>query len=436
LTASTQRLAVLGAGPKALALVAKADALRSAGYSGPEIVVIDEHDVAANWVGEHGYTDGRQPLGTPPEKDVGYPYASQWGDESGQVDQRMLGLAWQSFLARPQPGQAMTFAEWVDRGRPQPTHGQWARYLRWVAEQLQLKPENGCATELDVSDGRWTITLDDGRTRIEADGLVITGPGPAKVAYERQPIGHKRVLDGREFWQNLERLSQEHLSSVCVIGTGETAAAVTVALVNILPDDSTIEVVSTHGVVYSRGESFEENRLFSDPKGWERLTPAHRQEFVRRTDRAVFSREAKRVLDQARGVRPKAGRVLELSPYELGVYVTVAYESDSDGNAEQPPETYDLVVVAVGFDPCWFLGLMTDRVRERLDEATLADAESGLAERLELSIGADLSVEGLLPRLHVPMLAGFRQGPGFPNLSSLGRLSDRILKPYFTPPET
>jgi mycobactin lysine-N-oxygenase len=40
-----------------------------------------------------------------------------------------------------------------------------------------------------------------------------------------------------------------------------------------------------------------------------------------------------------------------------------------------------------------------------------------------------LSVAGLAP-LHLPVLAGLAQGPGFPNLSCLGLLSDRILRRY------
>ena len=32
--------------------------------------------------------------------------------------------------------------------------------------------------------------------------------------------------------------------------------------------------------------------------------------------------------------------------------------------------------------------------------------------------------------LHLPMLAGLAQGPGFPNLSCLGLLSDRVLRRY------
>jgi mycobactin lysine-N-oxygenase len=39
-------------------------------------------------------------------------------------------------------------------------------------------------------------------------------------------------------------------------------------------------------------------------------------------------------------------------------------------------------------------------------------------------------VAGLEPPLHLPVLAGLAQGPGFPNLSCLGLLSDRVLRRY------
>ena len=42
-------------------------------------------------------------------------------------------------------------------------------------------------------------------------------------------------------------------------------------------------------------------------------------------------------------------------------------------------------------------------------------------------IADDLSLEGMSPTLFLPTFAGFRQGPGFANLSCLGELSDRVL---------
>ena len=90
--------------------------------------------------------------------------------------------------------------------------------------------------------------------------------------------------------------------------------------------------------------------------------------------------------------------------------------------------TAALVVVAIGFQPDWFEGLLGAQARGRLDEA-LAGAE------LERQIEVDLSVTGLRPALHLPVAAGLAQGPGFPNLSCLGLLSDRILRRYVAPPE-
>ena len=51
--------------------------------------------------------------------------------------------------------------------------------------------------------------------------------------------------------------------------------------------------------------------------------------------------------------------------------------------------------------------------------------DRGLVERT--GTGHDLSVDGLTPKLFLPGLSGLMQGPGFPNLSCLGLLSDRVL---------
>jgi mycobactin lysine-N-oxygenase len=48
-------------------------------------------------------------------------------------------------------------------------------------------------------------------------------------------------------------------------------------------------------------------------------------------------------------------------------------------------------------------------------------------ERLEESIGHDLAVAGITPKLILPNLSGLNEGPGFPNLSCLGLMSDRVL---------
>ena len=91
-------LAVIGAGPKGIAIAAKARALAAAGLDAPRVVLVDRSAVAGNWSGQQGYTSGLLPLGTPPEKDVGFPYADSWGAASAAVTAAMAEFSWQRHL--------------------------------------------------------------------------------------------------------------------------------------------------------------------------------------------------------------------------------------------------------------------------------------------------------------------------------------------------
>jgi mycobactin lysine-N-oxygenase len=99
------------------------------------------------------------------------------------------------------------------------------------------------------------------------------------------------------------------------------------------------------------------------------------------------------------------------------VVVTIEY------GPERERVAYDLVVVAIGFQARWFERLLGAQARARLAAALAGD-------ELDRRIDVDLSVAGLDPPLHLPVLAGLAQGPGFPNLSCLGLLSDRVLRRY------
>jgi len=427
-TAGRATLAVLGAGPKGLAIAAKRAALARSGGEVPDLVLVDREGVAANWSGAAGYTDGRQRLSTAPEKDVGFPYAHTWGAASERVSQEVGRWSWQSYLVH-QEG----FADWVDRGRPLPTHRQWSQYLRWVAAQVPAEPILAEVDGIDLAGGRWRLaarTPTGGRLDLDCDGLVLTGPGPP-VRVPGQPDDHPRVLDGRTFWTSQDALTRDGPVEVCVIGNGETAGSITAALLAVLPERSTIELVSDHGVLYSRGESFAENRLYSDPvaAGWQRLAERHRREFLKRTDRGVFSLQVEQVLNQAGAVQTVAGRVTGLQPVGAKVIVEVDYEQERERIA------FDWVVVAVGFDPLWFWHLLGERARAALAGAAGGGPTARPPSRtaLERAVGHDLAVTGLNPKLHLPVLAGVAQGPGFPNLSCLGLLADRVLGAYVRP---
>ena len=403
-------LAVIGAGPKGIAIAAKARALAAAGLDAPRVVLIDHSAVAGNWSGRQGYTSGLLPLGTPPEKDVGFPYAHSWGTATAAVTDAMAEYSWPRHLIAHG-----VYADWVDRGRLRPTHRQWSFYLREVAERARAEVVAGEVVGLEADGERWRLALGPGET-VWADGVVCTGAGPP-IRVPGQPRGHPRVLDGRDYWMRERALDKRVAHSACVIGSGETAASVVISLLNSSPKHSTIDVVTSRGILYSRGESHEENRFYSDPGDWPQLAESHRREFLQRTDRGVFSLQAEAALNASRGFRTLAGRAARIDAGERQVVVTIEYGSERERIA------YDLVVVAIGFEARWFEELLGTEARRRL--------HTGLAgAALDRRIEPDLSVAGLSPPLHLPVVAGLAQGPGFPNLSCLGLLSDRILRRY------
>jgi len=440
--ASPPTLLVVGAGPKAVAIAAKRHMLAKLGYPVPQIHIIDRQGVATHWTGKAGFTDGHQLLGTRPEKDIGFPYLSAcWGDKelSRAVAKEMVHLSWQSFLI-----DQWRYADWIDRGRTRPTHREWSHYIQWVAEQVEVELCVGEVTSIATTSDQqqWRLTCQPGEGgapfTVTGGGLVMTGPG-TPLTIPGQPKAHPRIMDGASFWLRSEEFAQlrsevKQPLNIGVIGTGETAAAIVVALVDALRDAAFIEVISPYGVIYSRDEGFEENRLFSDPDGrlanllgdhqhaanWLQLSERDRREFVRRTDRGVFSLRTVEELSRAENVRSVLGTVRRIDAHDTSVRV----ESEYDGKMKD--DEYDYLVVARGFDALWFRHLLDAVTHARLAEAT----RSFDGRTIELAIQEDLSLNGFTPKLHLPMLAGIAQGPGFPNLSCLGLLADRILASY------
>ena len=94
------------------------------------------------------------------------------------------------------------------------------------------------------------------------------------------------------------------------------------------------------------------------------------------------------------------------------------------GEALETVHGFDLVIDGSGADSMWFTTLFTQEARDLLELGLGAPLAGDV---LEESIGPDLAVTGVDPKLFLPGLAGLMQGPGFPNLSCLGLLSDRVL---------
>jgi mycobactin lysine-N-oxygenase len=406
-------LLIIGAGPKALAVAAKAAVMRDLGLPAPRVVAVESHAVGANWQAGGGWTDGQHRLGTSPEKDIGFPYRSNVArGHNHEINTRMMALSWTSFLV-----DRGTYAEWIDRGRPSPQHSMWAKYLQWVAHKIDLDLVLGTAEKISSDGSGWSIDVagSDGTVQtIEADGLMISGPGRSDRALARHP----RVLSIAEFWNLAGRREIPASSRAAVIGGGETAGSALDELVR--HDAMTISVISPMATIYTRGESFFENALFSDPSKWAALSTAERRDVIRRTDRGVFSvRVQDNLIGDAR-VHHLQGRVVRVVEQGSSVSLTLQNELRSDQT-----HTFDLVIDATGGQPLWFMDLFDPATADLLELAIGWPVDQ---ERLELSIGYDLAVAGLSPTLYLPNLAGFAQGPGFPNLSCLGELSNRVLR--------
>ncbi len=420
-------LAIVGAGAKAVAVAAKVAALREMGFEAADVVAVERAGVAANWLAGGGWTDGRQRLGTSPEKDVGFPYRSTLvPGRNAELDERMMRWSWQSYLVATDH-----FVGWVDRGRPAPTHDTWARYLRWVAEVAGLKVVRGELVQLSVNGSRWMLHTRD--SSLSADSVMITGPGqPHRSILSGDP----RMLSIAEFWQRAACHNRIVADNVAVIGGGETAASILNELFH--HRISAITAISPQATLFTRGEGYFENSLFSDPTQWRSLTQAERRDCIARTDRGVFSARVQESLLADERIKHLRGRVAHVVDHDERIWITLHTDrppqagggnSRSRGSAPsgellETVHDFDLVVDGSGADPLWFVPLLS---QDALDMLELGLGGPLTGERLEESIGHDLAVDGVTPKLVLPNLAGLNEGPGFPNLSCLGLLSDRVL---------
>ncbi|MDO5731218.1 SidA/IucD/PvdA family monooxygenase [Corynebacterium sphenisci] len=414
-------LLVIGAGPKAVALAARAAALRATGLPAPRIRILEARAVGAHWERPGGWTNGNLLLGTAPEKDVGFPYATAGaGAASAAVDGHLAQWSWTRFLIA-----AGDYAAWVDRGRPAPTHATWARYLRWVADRAGAQVRIGRVIRAGVAESGagWAVTARgaDGVERVHrARALLPTGPGPAATVIAMAP----RVYSQASFWSVTHMEPVFGGAEVAVIGSGEGSANTVAQLLRV--GAAGVTVISPDPAIFTRGENRFENRLYSEPERWTALSAAHRRDILRRTDRGVYSAAMMTAIESDLRFDHVTGWVRTAVPEPDGVQLMVARARPGEGAgpaAEDSVIRVDYVVDARGNPPLWFLRYFTPAARE-----ALADAAGGTSpEAVEQVIDRDLSVAGMRPRLFLPALAGFRQGPGFANLSCLGALSDRVL---------
>jgi mycobactin lysine-N-oxygenase len=434
-------LVVIGAGPKGIATAVKAKVLEEFGLPVDRVVLIERHNVAANWSGEFGYTNGKMKLGTSPEKDVVFPLETDIDDRhlNQRIKQRLLQFTWMSFLV-----QTGRFSDWVDRGRPAPCHLLWTDYLRWVSAQLEphvsILSAEVTAIGLNTSRSCWELNLKntDGEPNeytLEADRLMLTGPGKTRMDFLKDAKIPNHAYDLESFWAAIKNRKFEANGRIAIIGAGENAASALLAISQYAPNVR-VDIISPKGFISTRAESYYENQIYSQPERnqWTTLDLKDRIDFIERTDLGVFSTHAMNILNERLRHQIIPGRVENIieCPDHLSLEINYA--------GLKSLRDYEQVILASGFDQMSTLKkILTAEALKYLEQAL---GEPLTQSKIAASIQPDLSVGGLTPTLHLPMLAGLIQGPGFANLSCLGRLSDRIVtlptleKMKTTSPET
>jgi mycobactin lysine-N-oxygenase len=176
----------------------------------------------------------------------------------------------------------------------------------------------------------------------------------------------------------------------------------------------------------SRGESFLENRVFSDPDEveWASLDLQTRRDFVKHSDRGVFDPPSLAAIAYDDRCRFVTGRVTDVGAAGGGAAVRLEYESPEGATRGE----HEYVVNCTGFDLLAQLRtLFPAQARAEIEARVgrLWDAPAGT----EAPIGRNLELLGMEPRLQIPGLAGLGQGPGFANLGALGLLANRVLQP-------
>lgn len=452
------KLAIMGAGPKAAAIVAKASVINSIQASNKrriefKIDVFDPRGIGANWQGgDAGYSDGEQPLCTPIERDLGFPYLSELKNRidkmqfksqsrseviesavkgltageapsaSVNIDQELAQrFSWQAFKVSNG-----SFHDWVNRGRKPPSHREFVSYLKWSFNASEKEIITEEIVGLTPKHGQWIVHAKKSDSNQEKShsayaGVIITGPGPSSRRFETDATKH-RMFNGDDFWTRrteVEDLLKNRQASVVVLGGGGTGAAILSWMARKGFTWCPITLVGSQATVYARIDNAFENRLFSSNDLWQRLTRENKVAFFDRINRGVVWSN---VLHDVEGfeqfdVVDGLASSVRLLGDDLAVHI----------KGRSKPVTATLVIDATGFNAWHFMDLIRHPfIRPSTKEEKEAIKEK-MAENLTLRFG-----RSRLPPLHAPGLSDFL-GPGLGSLMSLGAMSDRILGAYLPP---
>jgi mycobactin lysine-N-oxygenase len=428
-------LIVVGAGAKAAAIATKVHALNSLGLGPIALTIVEATEPAASWSGRNGMTSGEEPLAIPPIKDVGYPYQSfqAFGEAGDAVDHAATSFSWQRYMIGRRE-----YARWVNAGSPSVQHREYGRYLTWVlsraTEGVDLVRGRVTQVSLQGETDRWAVDVaassegpETDPRRYSCQALTLTGPGVHRLlAHDPEVASRIFHCDSRR--SEFARIPAGRTADVAIVGGGESALSCVAFLRAFRPDARL--TIYTPCLPMSRGESFLEDRVFSDPDdvAWASLDIQTRRDFVRHCDRGVFDAGSLSTLAYDDHCRFVTGRVVHIAAAGAAGGLRIEYVSAVGGALDR----HDYVVNCTGFD-------LLEQLRTLFPPAVRAEIERRVGPlwdrptETEIPMGRFLELEGMRPWLHIPGLAALSQGPGFANLGCLGLLANRVLAPFWSP---
>lgn len=440
------KIAVIGAGPKGVALASKCAVLKKLGYPAPELTVFEKDHVGAAWSGDCSFTNGEARICTNIERDLGFPYGDPVSDS---INVNMLGeFSWRSFLLSN--SSKLDLNEWLSKGCPRPSHREFSCYLHWAFQKSEalfaggIGFENSAVSGLNFEGGNWKVSLETAAGSVEYadsfDGVIVTGvcrrSGPWVTDADAP------AFDGANFWEDgaLERLQDtiakvltlEDRVKVAVVGDGGTSAAVChyLALHHRSRASLHINVFGSNPFFDSRPENYFSDRFYADDQMWRDRTVNFRRKFLGRTMRGRVWEPIIRDLQHCE-IEYDSARVLAVRT-EVLPGDRYQFEGDlcSDGSGSVTGGfEADILVDARGFDDFWFLNLFPDALSQILRPHGLEPRVA--KETLEASLDNSFQVvsAGFPPGLHLPTLGSLMHA-GANNLMALGSVTDSLLAPY------
>lgn len=442
-------IAIIGGGPKAVAIAAKAASLSVLYSPAVKVTIFERTEIGAHWTGTHGYTTGDVELCTLAERDLGFPYHSTFGPRcSADLYHR---YSWAAFAI-----EQGFYANWIDEGRRPPSHKAFSAYLKWAAVRSKARTVIMNVTQLTPHRTKWTVHGRQNGQKVthprRFDGVVITSPGDAihalPITGDAPRKRHPRIFNGVDFWSRLghvqellEEMRQQSVRyqrrrkvmpeanrRVVIVGGGGTGAATLAWLAQHAPDFVKLALVANQAILHGRHDNPFENRVFSDPELWGKISKANQKKFYERLTRGIVWNNVIEQIKRA-DVSPYDGYAKSLSSKDKTV--SVIYERDG----QQYEIEGAIVIDATGFDRWWFQRLLPE-AKEGLrkthgldltDPKTQGDMESKVSESLDFHPD-----QWPYPPFQVPNLAS-AAGPSYGSLMTLGMLSDHVIGHYLDP---